>query len=161
MLFTEWKQKALEEILKDDELTKLLKYNSKDWKFQPSLTEEERYDLVNEKIFKYRYADVIPEVKSSFVSMGLNYFAPQEGWRQFSNKYVMGYLYFYILVERSIRDTPVGDRADLIVGRIYDILEESRFIGIGELKMKTQGELWIDNSTYSGYQIGFQVIEFK
>lgn len=159
--FTEWKQEAINQLIQDDELTKLLAYNTKDWKSKPSLTEEERYNLVDKHIYSYRYVDEIAEEKQSYISMSLNYFAPQEGYRQFSEKFVMGYFYFYIMVDRGIRYTPFGDRADLITARVYDIFQESRLFGIGELEMKTQGEIWLDKGMYGGYHLGFQIIEFK
>lgn len=159
--FTKWKQIAVEKLIEDDELMKLLVYNTKDWARQPDIPMEDRYDLVDKNIFQYRYINKIAEQKQSYVSMGLSYFAPQEGFRQFSDDYVMGYFYFYVICDRDIRSTNSGDRADLIAGRIYDIFQESKYFGIGELRMETQGELWQDNNSHGGYTVGFQLVEFK
>ena len=159
--FTKWKQIATEKLIEDDELMKLLKYNSKDWSRRPNVPMDDRYDLVDKNIFQYSYIHTIAEDSKSYVAMGLAYFAPQEGFRQFSDDYVMGYFYFHVLCARSIRSTNTGDRADLIAGRIYDIFQESKYFGIGELRMQTQNEIRQDNNTHSGYTIGFHIVEFK
>lgn len=161
MQFTKWKQAAIEKMLADDELMKLLTYTTKDWKSRSDVSEEARYDLLDKNIFQYKFIDPIADKQESFVSMGLAYFAPQEGFRQFSDDYIMGYFYLYILCSRHIRSTHQGDRADLIASRLYDILQSSRGIGMGELRMETQGEIWADNNSHGGYFLGFQVVDFK
>ena len=45
--FTKWKQQAIEELLKDDILMKLLKYGTSDCLSKPSLSQDERESLVH------------------------------------------------------------------------------------------------------------------
>ena len=53
--FTKWKQQAIEELLKDDVLMKLLKYVTPDCLSKPSLNQDERESLVHDQIYDYRF----------------------------------------------------------------------------------------------------------
>lgn len=161
MKFTEWKQKAMDMMIADEKLVKLLKYDTEDALFKPNVSKEEAEKLINSRIFGYRYnAETVKET-ISFIGMGLANFVPQEGFRQFSDDYIMGYMYFYILVDTEIMRTETGYRQDLILDRIYEIFIESRGFGMGELKLETCLELWQHNNKFGGYTVGFRVVEMK
>lgn len=155
---TKWKQTVIDELLKDDELMKLLKYNTPDCLSQANLTEEERFELVDTHIFGYRYVPDPVQEKGSFVSMGIGNFVPQEGYRQFSDDYLMGFFYFYVLVDNSIFRIDNGWRQDAIMERIYNIFQKSRFVGIGEMRLESQLENWQHNNKFGGYTIGFRIV---
>ena len=48
MKISEWKQQMMETMAKDDELAKLLYYDSPDALSRPNLSEEQKYELVTE-----------------------------------------------------------------------------------------------------------------
>lgn len=157
--FTQWKQRAIEAMLRDDELMKLLYYNTEDWDTKPNLTEEQKFGLLKNQIFTYSFIDKIAQDKKSYIGMSLSHFAKDEGFRRFSNRYISGYLYFNVLVAIGIMDTTLGDRADLIIARLYDIFQDNKSVGMGEMKAETIIERWVDNGTHGGYVIGFSLTD--
>ena len=162
MRFTEWKQQAVDLMLADEKLVKLLAYDTKNALSRESLSEEEAIDLlVDKRIFQYRYNPYPVDTTGSFISMGLSHFVPQEGFRQFSDDYLMGYLYIYILVDTEIAKVNEGVRQDQILERIYEIFQENRDFGMGELRLETCVELWQHNNKFGGYTAGFRVTAMK
>ena len=159
--FTKWKQQAIEELLKDDILMKLLKYGTSDCLSKPSLSQDERESLVHDQIYDYSFVDHISEKKKSYISMGFSNFVPQEGFRQFSDDYIQGYFYMYILVDRSIIETDTGCRNALIAGRAYELFQEKRIFGMGETRMEACIEIREQSSGYMGYTLGFKVVDLK
>lgn len=158
---TKWKQLILEKIVYDDELSKLLKYNTPDALALPELTDEQRYSLINDNVKGYRYIPTIAQDAQSWLSISTSRFVPQEGFRQFSDEYLMGYIFFYILVDTAIMETETGYRQDLIAGRLNYIFQESKEVGIGELRLESFIENWEHNNKFGGYIMGYQVTDFK
>lgn len=158
---TKWKQSIIDKIINDDELSKLLIYNTPNALAMPVPTDDQRYSLVNNSVVGYRYIPTIAEDAKSWVSMSISKFAPQEGFRQFSDDYLMGYIFIYILVDTSIMETETGYRQDLIAGRIHDLFQESRGFGIGELRLESYIENWEHNNKLGGFIMGYKVVEFK
>lgn len=162
----EWKQRVLETIAMDDELSKLLWYNTEDALSRDSLTEEQKYELVDStsehrRIYSTRYTKKVIMDQQSFIGMGIAGFAPQEVHYQYSDTYVIGYLYFYILVDNEIMDIDEGQRQDKILERIYDLFSDSRSYGMGELRIGGLSELWEQNNKFGGYQLMMRVYDFK
>lgn len=159
--FTKWKQEAISKLLEDDELMKLMAYATSDCLRKSNLTQDQREALVNTQIYPYKFIDNISEKKKSYISMGMSNFVPQEGFRQFSDDYLQGYFYFYILVDRSIINTDTGCRTDLIASRVYDIFQEKKIFGMGEARMEGCVELWQQTNDYGGYTLAFRVVDMK
>ncbi|UNL37790.1 hypothetical protein G8B26_05005 [Limosilactobacillus reuteri] len=162
----EWKQRVLEAVAMDDEISKLLWYNSADALSRPSLTEEQKVELVDSnsnkrRVFPTRYTKNVVMDQQSFIGMGIAGFAPQEVHYQYSDTYVIGYLYFYILVDNEIMDIDEGQRQDKLLERIYDIFSDSRHYGMGELRIGGLSELWEQNNKFGGYQLMMRVYDFK
>lgn len=158
---TKWKNEILEEIVKDDELAKLLAYNTPDALALPVPTEEQRYSLINDCVSGYRFIPEIADTSRSWISLSTSNFVPQEGFRQFSDDYLMGFIFFYILVDTSIMETETGYRQDLIASRIYEIFQGSRELGIGEIRLESFIENWEHNNKLGGYTMGFRTVDFK
>lgn len=162
----EWKQRVLEAVAMDDKISKLLWYNSSDALSRPSLTEEQKVELVDSnsnkrRVFPTRYTKNVVMDQQSFIGMGIAGFAPQEVHYQYSDTYVIGYLYFYILVDNEIMDIDEGQRQDKLLERIYDIFSDSRNYGMGELRIGGLSELWEQNNKFGGYQLMMRVYDFK
>lgn len=161
MEFTAWKQEVMSRLVADDKLAKLLKYNTPNCLSLPVPTDSEREDLINTQVFGYRFIPTVAQDQKSFISLGLSNFVPQEGFRQFSDDYVQGYLYFYVLVDSALLDTETGYRNDLIIARIYDIFQEATGLGMGELRMEACTELWQHGDKFGGYTMGFKMVSMK
>lgn len=157
--FTEWKQAVKGRMLQDEELMKLLVYNTEDWNDKPKVREEQCYGLLGEQIYDFSYIDEIAKEKKSYIGISLNHFAKDEGFRRFSNRYIMGYLYFHILVDIGIMETETGARADLILARLYELFQDDRTLGMGEIKVETVLERWHDKGTHGGYVVGFRITD--
>lgn len=163
--FTKWKQSVVQELIKDQILLKLVYYNTPDALEKPDLTQEQINELITynptnntQRIFQYRHISDLAIGKTSYISMDFAYFKPYEGFRLFSEKYILGLMYIYILSDKDIFETNYGIRQDLLLDRVYKILDGTRnIIGIGELKMETQLPLYADNNSFGGYSIGFKV----
>ncbi len=161
MQFTYWKQKIMDKLASDKELTKLLAYNSDDALVRPDLTEDERYDLIGKRILGVRYLSKVVQDQQSMIGIGFGNFVPQESWRQFSEKFTMGYVYFYILVDNEIMSMETGYRQDLILARVYDLFQDEKFFGIGTLELGNLTELWEQNNKFGGYCLMMRVIDTK
>lgn len=160
--FTEWKQEVMRLLINDNELSKLLTYRTEDCLSKPNLTDDEKEDLINSSVYGYRYIPDVAEDQKAYVSLSLSNFVPQEGFRQFSDDYVHGYLFFYILVDTAIINTDEGYRNDLILARIYDIFQgRKNVIGMGELRMEACNELWQHSNKFGGYTLGFRLTDMK
>lgn len=157
---TKWKQDAIEVMLNDDELMKLMYYDTEDWNMKPAPTMDQREELINTQIYKYRFIDSGGMKKKSYVSMGVSGMVPLEEYQVFSNKYLEGYFYFYVLCERDIMNTNAGVRSDLIAERLYHLFEGTEF-GTGKIRMESFIEFWSDNNTHGGYTIGFNTAEMR
>lgn len=158
---TSWKQEILAKIIEDDELAKLLTYQSPDVLALPTPNLEQRESLVNSCVMGYRFIPTTAETAKSWISISTSRFAPQEGFRQFSDDYLMGFIFFYILVDSAIMETETGYRQDLIAERIHHIFQESRDFGIGELRLESFVENWEHNNKFGGYIMGFRTVDFK
>lgn len=156
---TEWKQLAIEKILQDETLVKLLHYPIENWNEQSDLNQEQIDALMYKNIFPYRFVSEIAEKQQSYISIDVANFVPLEEFRLFSNKYIHGYLYFHIMCDIGIMRTHSGVRSDLIAGRIYELFQLSTGIGMGTLEMETTLPLWTDNNHFGGYTIGFKLSE--
>lgn len=158
---TKWKQEILQRLVEDEELSKLLIYNSEDALSLPEPNEEQRYSLINDCVIGYRFIPTIAEKARSWISLSVSNFVPQEGFRQFSDDYLMGFIFFYVLVDTSIMETETGYRQDLIAERIYSIFQGSRELGVGEIRLESFIENWEHNNKLGGYTIGFRTVDFK
>lgn len=159
--FTRWKQDAVEMLLEDDQLMKLMVYPTEDCLSKADVPIDVRENLVNKQIMKRRYIEEIGDKAKSYISMGMSNFVPQEGFRQFSDDYIQGYFYFYIMVDTGIMETNYGVRSDLIAARVYEIFQEKKVFGMGEARMESLIELWQSKNNYGGYTIGFRVVDLK
>lgn len=159
--FTKWKQEAIDMMLQNDTLMKLLYYNTEDWHSKPNLTDDQKYSMVNKQIMQFKVNQEIIEEKKSYVSMNFNHIKPQEGFRQFSTDFMQGYFYFNVLVDAGIIITDLGCRTDLIAAEIIDLFEGTKVFGAGKATCETALDTWADNNSHGGYTIGFLISDLK
>lgn len=166
---SEWKQKMMEGIVSDPEISKLLYYNSQDALSRPNLTEDQQYSLVDTEsdkrsVYPTRYTPKVMMDQQSFVGLSVSGFVPQEAfapYRTIANNYVMGYLYFWILVDNRIMDCDEGQRQDLLLEKIYNKFQDSEGYGMGRITVNDLQEVWEQNNKFGGYVLMMQVIDMK
>ena len=164
---SEWKQRMMEVLVEDQEIGKLLYYNSEDALSRPDLTEDERYSLVDResekrRIYPTRYTPKVMMDQQSFIGLSVSGFVPQEAfapYRTVADKYVMGYLYFWILVDNQIMDCDEGQRQDLLLEKIYDKFQDADNYGMGRLSVDDLQEVWEQNNKFGGYVLVMKVID--
>ncbi|KRL07925.1 hypothetical protein FC92_GL000992 [Liquorilactobacillus hordei DSM 19519] len=161
MQITRWKQNMMDTLCHDEDISKMLKYNAPDALTRDSLTEDDKLDLVNNRIFGTTYVPKTVEQQGSYITIGIGGFIPQESFRQFSERYVMGYLYFNILVDRNLMLMDEGYRQDLILQRVYDLFQDNNFYGMGRIQEGNLVENWEQDNRFGGYTLMFRVIDFK
>lgn len=164
--FTKWKQEAISRLVLNENLMKLMYYNTPDALSKPTPTEEQISRMVspgkNQQIFQYRYVGNLATRQTSYISMELAYFKPLEEYRLFSEQYVSGLFYIYILSDIEIMEVNQGIRTDLILKEVYRSLDGlDSLIGMGKLGVETQLPLWVDNNSFGGYSIGFKVSDLR
>lgn len=165
MKISEWKQQIMETIISDDELSKLLWYNTEDALSRESLTDDQKMELVdphseNRRVYPTRYSPNVVMDQQSFIGMAISGFAPQELHYRTSNDYVIGYLYFFILCDVEIMDIDEGQRHDMILARLYDLFEDSRTYGMGDMKIGGLNEQWEQNNKFGGYTMMLRIYDF-
>ena len=164
--FTKWKQEAISRLVLNENLMKLMYYNTPDALSKPTPTEEQISRMVSpgkdQQIFQYRYVGNLATRQTSYISMELAYFKPLEEYRLFSEQYVSGLFYIYILSDIEVMEVNQGIRTDLILKEVYRSLDGlDSLIGMGKLGVETQLPLWVDNNSFGGYSIGFKVSDLK
>ena len=164
--FTKWKQEAISRLVLNENLMKLMYYNTPDALSKPTPTEEQVSRMVSpgkdQQIFQYRYVGNLATRQTSYISMELAYFKPLEEYRLFSEQYVSGLFYIYILSDIEIMEVNQGIRTDLILKEVYRSLDGlDSLIGMGKLGVETQLPLWVDNNSFGGYSIGFKVSDLR
>lgn len=164
--FTKWKQEAISRLVLNENLMKLMYYNTPDALSKPTPTEEQISRMVSpgkdQQIFQYRYVGNLATRQTSYISMELAYFKPLEEYRLFSEQYVSGLFYIYILSDIEIMEVNQGIRTDLILKEVYRSLDGlDSLIGMGKLGVETQLPLWVDNNSFGGYSIGFKVSDLR
>lgn len=164
--FTKWKQEAVNRLILNKNLMKLMYYSTPDALSKPTLTEEQMSKMIapgkDQQIFQYRHVGNLATTQTSYISMELAYFKPLEEYRLFSEKFVSGLFYIYILSDVEIMETNQGIRTDLILKEVYRSLDGlDSLIGMGKLGVETQLPLWVDNNSFGGYSIGFKVSDLR
>ena len=164
--FTKWKQEAIGRLVLNENLMKLMYYNTPDALSKPTPTEEQISRMVSpgkdQQIFQYRYVGNLATRQTSYISMELAYFKPLEEYRLFSEQYVSGLFYIYILSDIEIMEVNQGIRTDLMLKEVYRSLDGlDSLIGMGKLGVETQLPLWVDNNSFGGYSIGFKVSDLR
>lgn len=156
---TAWKQQATDLLLENETICKLLYYPTEDWSNKPNLTDEQKGSLVGNNIKQYKFIDGIATTQQSYISLGISQFSTLEEFRVFSNDFMQGFIYFYILCDMSILKTTTGIRSDLIMQEVYKTFHRARGFGAGELILKEAPELWVDSNKAGGYVLGFKVVD--
>ena len=162
----EWKQQMMEKIAMDDQIAKLLWYDTSDALSRPDLTDDQKAELCDptsdhRRIYPTRYTNTVAMEQHSFIGLGISGFVPQESYRQFSSKYTMGYLYFFILCDNKIMDIDEGQRHDFLLKRIYELFQDTTGFGMGTLQEGNLMEDWEQNNKFGGYVLMMKVIDMK
>lgn len=151
----------MNKILESEKLTKLLFFNETDALFR-EITEDQRYSLMYDRIYPFRFVPDPVEIKKSFITIGLSGFRKlQEGFNIYED-YQAGEVYFYIFTHTDLMRTDSGVRQDLMLGEIENLFDGVSDIGnMGKLKLRYANELWFHNNKFGGYTVSFTVSDFS
>lgn len=155
----EYKMEVLNRCLSSDTLTKILTYDKPSALFEDEV--EDKYSLLYERVFPYRFNPNPIEHQGSFVTLGVNGFRRhQEGFKVFDD-YEAGEIYFYLFTHADLMRTDSGVRQDLMLAEIARLFDGTKGIGMGELKLRYVNELWMHNNKYGGYSVAFTITDLK
>lgn len=154
---TYYKNQAIDRMLRDDDLMKLIYYPTGDALSLPSLTEEQKNSLVFKNIYPYTVADDIITEKISLITMEFTIIEPMRR----RTDHINGILTFYIQCHKDIMNTHHGVRKDVIVDRMDTIFNGSVGIGMNEMKPESLIPFWHQRNDWGGYELSYRVGDFR
>lgn len=161
MKLIEWKQAIFDVLCNDNDISRLLFYPTKDALTKPLLTEEQKYDLVGTHIIDGRFKPQTVEEQTSWIGVDIANWNPQETFHQFSQRFGMGYINFYIFCDMEIQETYGGSRRDLIASRLYDLFQDKSGLGIGHTQLENFDVLYDQNNKFGGYIEQFKMWDLR
>ena len=143
----------VQRMLEDNELKKLLYYNTKDCLSKPDLSTEQTYSLIGKQIKIVPKAEISPE-GNSYIIIGFDCFVPNGTNPQFRDNYIT----FDIFC--PFENWDLGDfqlRPYKIAGRIDARLNKQRLTGIGTLNF-IGGNNIVVNDELAGFSLTYAAI---
>lgn len=157
----EYKMEVLNRIIESDKLSKLIAIDKSDVLFNDNLSDSEKYSLLYERVYPYRFVPEATSKASTYLTLGISGFTHlREGIKTYDD-YQRGLIYFYIFTHNSLMKTDSGVRQDLILSEIDKLFEGTRGLGMGELKLNGLNELWMHNNKFGGYAVNYAVTDLK
>lgn len=146
----------IQKILEDNELKKLLYYNSKDCLEQPNLTQAESFSLIGKQV------KIVPKITIEqegypYIIIGFDNFVPNGHNPQFRDNYIT------IDILCPFDNWDLGDfqlRPYKIAGRIDARLNNQKLTGIGVLNFISGNNLVI-NDELAGFSLTYAAIHGK
>lgn len=156
----EYKMTALNRIMENDRLTKLLAHDTPNALFKESV--QDPYSLMYKRLFPFRFVPDPIQDQGTFITLGASGFRRLEGqFHKTSDEYQTGQLYFYFFTHVDLMRTDNGVRQDLMLAEIGRMFDETRGIGMGKLQLGYAGEMWIHNNKFGGYTMSFTMTDFS
>lgn len=140
-------------LIENQNLCKLLKYNTKDCLSQPSI--EDTTSLLHNEIFPYPFSTETLKEASSLLIVTFDKFTPTKGYG-YKNNYVI----FRVLCNNDLWSTDDGLRPYLILHELDTMFNDKKVIGIGKLIFNSCNELWA-NKDYTGFTLTYKVTDFN
>lgn len=155
----EYKMEILDRLMSSDKISKLLRHDSADALFKPSL--EDSSELLYDRIYPFRFVPSPVENQGTWITLGLSGFRPhQEGYKIFDD-YITGEFHFYVFTSVDLMKTDSGIRQDLIIAEIDRLFNGVKGLGMGEMKLSYVNELWLHNNKFGGYTVSYRVTDLK
>jgi hypothetical protein len=147
--------KILQALLSNDNLMKLLYYNTSDALMKPNLTQEQKIAMIYNRIFPYSFISNTVTEEVSYINMSFRNF------RQIPNSrvYQAGKIYFLINCHKNIWRTDFGLRPLCIMNEILETFTNSKTAGLGELRFSSSDECAYDKDL-CGFYVAFDIIDF-
>lgn len=155
----EYKMEVLKRCIEDEELAKLLRYDSEDALFKPAIAEPSK--LMYDRVYPFRFVPAPVEVQGTFLTLGASGFRRHQEDYKIYDDYQSGEIYFYFFTHVDLMRTDSGVRQDLMLGRISSLFDGTKGIGMGEMKLRYVNELWMHNNKFGGYSVAFTITDFK
>ncbi len=157
----EYKMEVLNRISNSDNLSKLIAIDKSDAMFCDSLSEEDRYGLLYDRIFPFRFVPEATSEAKTYLTLGTSGFSHLRENLKTYHDYQSGSVFFYVFTHVSLMRTDSGVRQDLMIAEIDRLFEGTRGIGMGELKLNGLNELWLHNNKFGGYAVNYTISDLK
>lgn len=151
---TDYKNKIITKIIENENLLKALTNTDSDFISQ-TLSISAPEDVVYSYVFPYMDSKTILTETQSFITMEFRDFKSSKG-----NYYKSGQVLFYIICEKSLIKTSMGNRYDYIFERLMEIFDESKDIGIGKMIISKWGDMSFGDD-YLGCYCILELTDFK
>lgn len=149
--------RMVNKIVEDDDICKLLVYTDKTPLNHPPLSEEEKMDLINNRILVVPKAPELDDVKGSYIIVLYDSFTINPANTEFKDVNLL-----FIVVCPPEDWIVNGDslRPYLIMSRIDELFNGKKLANIGTLKF-VRAERFVLNSQLSGYAMSYSSFEFN
>ncbi len=144
--FFDYKNKLMEDILTDEELVKLINENA---------TLETAGELAYTQVFPAHYIPETTHDGSTFVCFDVDILSVP------NKTYYKPAIYIWVISHRSRLRLPEGGvRTDKICKRLCELINGSRFYGLGELKLYSS-KVYAPQTDYTGKVLTFDTADFN
>jgi hypothetical protein len=142
---------VLNELIKNQELCKLLYYKDSDPLSQSDISNSK--DLINKNILAFPFIDEVVKDTSSFLMVTFDNFTYSKG-----GEYQNGDIMFHVLCHKDLWQIKGGLRPYAILDEIQNTFDNKK-IGIGKVKLSSLRQSYV-NDAYKGYIARFNYIDF-
>lgn len=145
----------IENLKEDEDLGKLLLFNDKDPLSHDVLTEEQRNDLIYDKIYPIPFLGDLEE-EGSFLIVTFDKISQSESNSKFKNFIIS----VDVISHVNLWGTKGGLRPFLIMEQVDTILNQNKFTGVGKLQF-VDSSLMILTSELMGYSLKYYNVDFN
>lgn len=145
--------KVLSAITDNNDLCKLIHYNTDDPLNQPNI---DGNSLLFKKIFPYNFNVEILSEASSILNVSFTSFESGRNNIAYKN----GIITFTVLCHHELHKMNEGLRPFFIAHEIDKLFNDQRVIGIGTMQFDRYREIWASKD-YSGCQLSYKIVEFN
>jgi hypothetical protein len=146
--------KILNACKQNDNLMKLVNYDTADCLIHPNLTQAQKDSLVYSKMFPFRFIPKISDTACSYLNIGFGNF------REISNTFQAGKIGFYMVSHKDLWKMNGGLRPIFMLEEIKEIAKSLEGLGLGRLKLVESNEYWV-NENVGGYYALYEIVDFN
>jgi hypothetical protein len=152
--FNKYIDDILTQVKKNENLMKLIFYNSMDALNKVNLTPQEKDSLIYTKIFPYRFIPTISDTACSYLNLGFGNF------REISNVFQAGKIGFYMVSYKELWKMNGGLRPVFMLEEIKEVAKSLEGLGLGRLKL-TNSDEYMYNNNFTGYFALYEIVDFN
>jgi hypothetical protein len=142
-------------LLSSQGICKALHYAEKDFLDKSDLTDNDKINLLYNKIFPYRKVPDINQTASTFITLSFR------DYNLVNTSFKSGYIYINVLTHVDLIETDHGFlRYDFILSEIDELMNQQLGIGIGKPQFYKMDEIYV-NEKYMGMFVAYKLYEFN